>query len=402
MLNMDDAQVEPVHRKQSGKPLGLGVVGGGAFGEFCIQAYAGIKEIILIAVADIDIQRASAIAPRGAHVYGDYRDLLQAPDVDIVAIITPPYLHGKMIQQAAEAKKHIFVEKPLATSLDEAYKVAETVREAGVKLSIDYVLRYHPLHCLAAKVINTHALGQFQHFSLENFATDENLPPAHWFWKRSKSGGIHVEHGVHFFDLCNHFAGRAPSKVSGYSQKREDGRQDRVGATVIYGDEIIATFYHSFNRIRYNEQTSIRLHFSRGSMILSGWIPTNLRLQGLVDKDGQNTLQALFLNNLQIHEHFHGQPAAFQQNGVTEHIVAEVSAEIKAPDRQRDYQQAIQAGMKNLIGAIRGEEPLKVDFSDGLLSLAMALAASDERTDSKFIPPQVKFDQQADSEFQLI
>ena len=394
---MGDAQVEPVHRKQSGKPLGLGVVGAGAFGEFCIQAYARMKEIIVIAVADIDIQRASAIAPRGAHVYGDYRDLLQAPDVDIVAIITPPYLHGKMIQQAAEAKKHIFVEKPLATSLEEAYKVAETVREAGIKLSIDYVLRYHPLHCLAAKVIFTQALGQFQHFSLENFATDESLPHNHWFWKRSKSGGIHVEHGVHFFDLCNHFAGRAPSKVSGYSQKREDGLLDRVGATVIYGDEIFANFYHSFNRIRSNEQTTIRLHFTRGGIIISGWIPTNLRLQGLVDEDGQDTLQGLFLNNLQIHKHFHGQPAAFQHNEVTEQIVAEVSAEIKAPDRQRDYQQAIQAGMENLVGAIRGEEPLKVDINDGLLSLAMALAASDDRTDYEFIPPQGKFNQLADS-----
>lgn len=67
-----------------------------------------------------------------------------------------------MARQAAEVGKHIFVEKPLATSMEEAVAAMEAARAAGVQLGIDYVLRHHPLHRLAAEVIRSGALDEFQ------------------------------------------------------------------------------------------------------------------------------------------------------------------------------------------------------------------------------------------------
>ena len=128
--------------------------------------------------------------------------------------------------------------------------------------------------------------------TLENSATDE---PLHLItvWDEDKSGGIHVEHGVHFIDLCNQMVGRAPDSVGGTAQRRADGRVDRVSATARYEDDVLATFFHSFTQVRTIEQTTIRIACTRGHLTLEGWIPTRLALDGLVDAAGLDTLRRM-------------------------------------------------------------------------------------------------------------
>jgi predicted dehydrogenase len=292
-----------------------------------------------------------------------------------------------MARQAAEAGKHIFVEKPLATSLEEATAAVRATRTAGVWLSIDYVLRHHPLHRLAAKVVHSGVLGEFLHWSLENFASDDALLAEHWFWDCARSGGIHVEHGIHFFDLCNHLVGKAPDEVSGCTQRRPDGRLDRVSATVRYGERVLATFYHSFNQIGRFERTAIRLNGWRGHMVIEGWIPTDLALRGWVDEAGLSTLQSLFGDRLEIRERLEDADAVVRHGGVTEHIVAVVEAHASAPDRSHEYKRGVQSGMRDLVTAIRENRPPQVKTSDALLSLAVALAVSEGGTCGRPLPP---------------
>lgn len=82
-------------------PLGLGLVGAGGFGQFCLGAYAELAEVQIVAVADIDQERARAVAPSGSRAYSQYSTLLTDSEVEIVAINTPPFLHGPMIREAA-------------------------------------------------------------------------------------------------------------------------------------------------------------------------------------------------------------------------------------------------------------------------------------------------------------
>ena len=357
--------------------LGVGLVGAGGFGKFCLAAFAEMSEVRVVAVADSDLARAQAAAPAGASVYGEYGALLADPALQIVAINTPPHLHAALAQQAAETGKHIFVEKPLATSLDGARAAIGAARAVGVQITVDYVLRYHPLHRLASRIVHSGALGLLRHWSLESFAADDALLPDHWFWDAAQSGGIHVEHGVHFIDLCNQLAGRAPDLVSGCIQRRPDGRADRVSATVRYGEEVLATFYHSFNQIGRIEQTTIRINCERGHITLSGWIPIRLTLTGLVGGAGLEALRNLLGEGLEIVERFEGEARLFSHGGRVDHIAAAVRADVQSPDRQGDYKRAIQAGLRNLVTAIHGEEALEVRAEDGLLSLAVALAATD-------------------------
>jgi predicted dehydrogenase len=325
--------------------------------------------------AGSDPHRAAIAEEFGARVYC-YEDLLADPGVQIgdQHAALPA---RQMAILAAQAGKHLFVEKPLATSLHDARIVIQVARDAGVSLTVDYVLRFHPLHQLAAKIVHSGALGPLRHFSLENFATDDMLPPGHWFWDSAQSGGIHVEHGVHFFDTCNQLADCPPDTVSGTAQARADGRADRVSATVRYGDDILATFYHSFDQIGRIEQTTIRITCARGQLDLSGWIPTELTLSGMVDSAGLVALQDLLQGDLNITEHFSGTRAVFAHGGASETLAAAVQGRVCAPDRQDDYKRAIQAGVRNLVAAVRGDAPLTVTPDDGLSSLAIALAATE-------------------------
>lgn len=68
--------------------------------------------------------------------------------------------------------------------------------------------RYNPLYTMVADLIQSQMLGKVLHGYLENYASDEGLDPDHWFWDRSKSGGIFLEHGVHFFDMFEGWLGR--------------------------------------------------------------------------------------------------------------------------------------------------------------------------------------------------
>ena len=233
-------------------------------------------------------------------------------------------------------------------------------------MSIDYVLRHHPLHRLAIGLTRSGALGALQHFALENFASSESLPPDHWFWNTEQSGGIHVEHGVHFFDLCLALAGREPDHVSGATQRGSGGRADRASALLLFGDAMAATFYHSFNRTTVTERTTIRLAFEHGQATIEGWIPTRLEVEGMAKPERIEKVRTLVGN---------GGPEITAASADDQGRVG-VSAVVERPDRQDDYRLAIRAGMSNLVGAIVRDEPLQVTGEDGLRSLEVALRAS--------------------------
>jgi predicted dehydrogenase len=359
------------------EPLKLGLIGAGGFGAFCLEAYQEMAEVRVTAVADIVVDRAQGVAPEGSAVYPDYQALLADPRVTIVAINTPPHLHAQMAIEAAKAEKHIFVEKPLALSIPDAMKAIAASSEARVRLGIDYVLRHHPLHRLALAVVESKVLGLFQYWSLENFAADDTLLPDHWFWDLNRSGGIHVEHGVHFIDLCNQLSGRSPDHVSGNYQAREDGRIDRVSATLRYGDKVLATFYHSFNQIGRFEQTTIQIGCARGHIVIDGWIPTRLTLRGFVDDSGLSTLVDHFGDQLRIIDRYDGAAATMTHGGLTERVSFVVQATAKIPDRRLAYKRAIQSGMRDMVAAIHTGQPLRVSPDDAMQSLVVALAASD-------------------------
>ncbi len=220
--------------------FGLGLVGAGNFGQFCLNAYRKLPNLNLVAVCDKDTDRANATAAEfGMKSYSYIDELLADSAVEIVAINTPPSSHAALSIAAMQAGKHVFCEKPLAISLTDAEAVLRMAGETGVRFSVDYIMRVNPLYRLVKQLSELHvgdkpAFGNLRRCSLENFAADENLRPDHWFWDQSISGGIFVEHGVHFFDLFGWQLGRLPIIVVALAKGRDDGLVDTVQAIVSY------------------------------------------------------------------------------------------------------------------------------------------------------------------------
>jgi myo-inositol 2-dehydrogenase/D-chiro-inositol 1-dehydrogenase len=111
--------------------LTKGIIGVGEMGRGHIP-YAGTKVVALCDVDKNHLKKAvDMVGDSGVKTFGDFRDLIQLPEVDIVHIATPPHWHGIMAVEAARAGKDIWCEKPMTHSIGEGKKVVEAVKQHG-------------------------------------------------------------------------------------------------------------------------------------------------------------------------------------------------------------------------------------------------------------------------------
>jgi predicted dehydrogenase len=142
--------------------VGFGVIGAGLFGENHALVYSRLPGVELVAVCDQNGERAREVAEGyGAGAWTtDYRELLANPDIRAVSIATPDFAHAEIALAAAEAGKHILVEKPLATSVAEAQAIVDAAARAGVTLMVDFHNRVNPPFVAARDNVRGGALGE--------------------------------------------------------------------------------------------------------------------------------------------------------------------------------------------------------------------------------------------------
>ncbi len=125
-------------------------------------------------------------------------------------------------------------EKPLALSCSQADILVRTASETGRLLTVNHMLRYSPLLEFAKAVVEEQLLGEPRHAFFENYAGDEQLSPMHWFWDRRRSGGIFLEHTVHFFDLHDWWFGSGEVLAAHAETRPGTEQQDRVWCQARY------------------------------------------------------------------------------------------------------------------------------------------------------------------------
>lgn len=357
-------------------PVGLGLVGVGGFGRFCLQAFQHLPELRLIAVSDVNLAAARAVAQQFGVRACSFDDLLSDPAIEVIHLTTPPAAHAAQAIAALEAGKHVLCEKPLAITADDARAMLRAAATYQRRLSVDYVLRYHPLWQVALALVRRGLFGRAVRWHQENVASCQRLPREHWFWDRRVSGGIFVEHAVHFFDLCNQLTPAPATQVMAQAASRPDGAQDRMLALVRYADGLLATFYHSFDRPDVLERSSVRIGLERGSIELYGWIPERLQLEGILDAQHVSEVQQLLDTPLEVVDPATLPVIAFDgARPSTSQLL--VRATLTRPDRMADYQAAIAAAMRDMLRALEDatHRPL-VSAGDGWRSLQVALAAT--------------------------
>src|SRR5262249_20949180 len=132
---------------------GVALVGGGGFGQFCLEAFAEMPEVRIVAVVDSDLNRAKSLARKYKDAaYADLEPGLAKSGVGCVQLCTPPYLHAAQGIAALEARKHVFCETPLALTIVDGELMIQTASENGVRLTVNYVMRYNPFWTAASEL----------------------------------------------------------------------------------------------------------------------------------------------------------------------------------------------------------------------------------------------------------
>ena len=194
------------------KTIRLGLIGVGGIGQLHLKHALMLPNVEVTAVADSSksaLDRAKGFGIK--NLYVNYSELLRSSDVDAVLIALPTHLHLRCTREAAEVGKHIFLEKPIAVTVDEAKEVIASAERYSVKLMIGYPMRFNQ-HFLKLKddvangllgdVESAHATyvcsGPFVH------RADGHSPspvPDWWFNIELTGGGVLVDLGCHIINL---------------------------------------------------------------------------------------------------------------------------------------------------------------------------------------------------------
>lgn len=349
----------------------LGIVGVGGFGLFCLDHCRYIPGVRITAAADIKQE----LLTRAAEEFGvsytttDWRELVTHPEVDVVHIVTPPSLHAEQAIMAAHAGKHVFIEKPIAITLEDADALLRAAEENEVRVGTDFVMRYNPLYDTVRTITEEGLLGVPMRLVFENYAQD--LPADHWFWNPWLSGAIPVEHGVHFFDIFASIFGPGEVKWAGRLQ-RAGGEEDKWLMVLQYGARMYGSYTHNFDVPTAIEQTTAEMVFERGRLLLYGWIPERLFLDALVTDREAERLQQLMpgLTMTPI-------PPSEQQvlaNGQTFTLTQHVKADVSPGEKQAIYGRAVYDAMADFIAWTKDPQHTpRVTGADGREALRVAL-----------------------------
>lgn len=192
--------------------VGFAVVGLGMGKHHCRSIDEG-EGARLVAVCDLDEERLNPVAEKhGCKAYTDFEALLADDEVQVVNIATPSGVHAEMGIRAADAGKHLIVEKPADIKPERIDALAEAVRRNGVKVGCIFQSRLEPLNARVYEAIQAGRLGRLigLHGHLPWYRAQSYFDGPHGKWKGTwdlDGGGSLMNQGVHTVDLIQWFGG---------------------------------------------------------------------------------------------------------------------------------------------------------------------------------------------------
>jgi UDP-N-acetylglucosamine 3-dehydrogenase len=190
------------------KTLNLGVIGLGEIGQVHCSALAQLERAKIAAVAEVNEAVLSQTAARyGAEPYTDYKKMLSHPGLDAVVVALPDPVHRDACVLAAQAGKHILVEKPIAMTVEDSQAIIRAAEQASVKLMVGFTVRYFPQYVHAKQVVADGGLGEV----VSVFARRVNVVTQP---DRIKGRtGVMFFLGIHDFDAMRWVVGSEPVSV---------------------------------------------------------------------------------------------------------------------------------------------------------------------------------------------
>jgi myo-inositol 2-dehydrogenase / D-chiro-inositol 1-dehydrogenase len=197
------------------RAVGLGVIGCGNIAYWVhLRIAKHLRGAALIAAADPDPtarERARGLAK--VPVYASNDELLSRSDVDAVIISGPTHLHAELVIAACDAGKHVYLEKPLATSTADGARAGDAAKRAGVKVMLGFNRRFHPLFEQARGLLRAGAIGRIR--AVQSTFCEPMVLDTMPGWKRDREtgGGVLFDLASHHIDLLRWFLGDEAASV---------------------------------------------------------------------------------------------------------------------------------------------------------------------------------------------
>jgi len=191
--------------------LQLGLIGAGRIGRLHAENLARrIPSARLVVIADVveDAARRLATELDVADVVTDYRAILERSDVDAVLVASATDTHAHIIEEAAQAGKHVFCEKPIDLTLARIDGALQVVEQAGVKLQIGFNRRFDASYRRARQAVERGEVGEPWRIHLTS--RDPSPPPLAYV---KVSGGLFLDMAIHDFDMARFLIGSEVDEV---------------------------------------------------------------------------------------------------------------------------------------------------------------------------------------------
>jgi len=225
-------------------PLRVGVIGCGAIAAAVhVPALRRIPGVRITAVADPAAQareRAARLVPAAALVE-DGEEVLARDDVDAVVVTAPSGLHGRLALAALGAGRHLYLEKPIATTLEEGRRVAAAARD-GVVATVGFNWRFQPLVARARALLRAGAIGEAR--AVWSVFCEPGHGPE-WKRERASGGGVLLDLGSHHFDLVRWLLGTDVEQVEA-TLRSEETEHDSASVRLVLADGTVASSFFSF------------------------------------------------------------------------------------------------------------------------------------------------------------
>ncbi len=224
--------------------VALGIIGcGKVVSSIHLDALRHVHQAKVVAVADPVEERRRDASARcgGAAAFCDWRELLEQSDVQAVLICTPSADHAECAIQSFARGKHVYLEKPIASSPAQAETVLQAWEGACLQGVIGFNYRHHPLFVRARAAVNSGRLGKI--IGVESSFTSSGAWMHDWKKKRASAGGVLFDLATHHIDLVHYVLGQRVSEVSAQLASRNSEQDTAWLRMTLQSGAIVQSFF---------------------------------------------------------------------------------------------------------------------------------------------------------------
>lgn len=261
--------------------LRYAIVGCGHIAKKHVAGIEAVDQAKLVAVCDTDEQRMAEFIEWGAKTYTSYQALLADKEIDVISICLPTGLHADFTIQAAEAGKHVIVEKPMALNLQDADRMIRACQENDVKLAVVHPNRFRPAVMALRERIESGAFGKIGHANatVRWNRNDAYFAQAPWRGTKAMDGGVLMNQAIHNMDLLLWMMGDA-EEVTTYAatRLREIETEDTSVSVIRFKNGALGVLEAAVTLYPKNLEESLSIFGETGTAVIGGptanWIKT--------------------------------------------------------------------------------------------------------------------------------